>query len=130
MNQLELNTIESFRLAKSDIINLQSKVIQLSLLHEDLIKRINSLSEKETSLYQRFKDMSYIAKKPVIKAITQVKKVKVVARVKKHFVASKASKKFHLHNCPFALNIKPKSKVKFNSKTKALNLGLKPCKCV
>jgi uncharacterized coiled-coil DUF342 family protein len=129
MNQLELNTIESFRLAKRDIISLQSKVIQLSLLQEELIKRISSLSEKETSLYQRFKDMSYTAKKPIVRAVTKVNKVTIV-RAKKHYVASKASKKFHLNNCPFALNIKPKSKVKFASKTRALNLGLKPCKCV
>lgn len=116
-------------MAKSDIIDLQNKVIQLSLLQEDLIKRISSISEKETSLYQRFKDMSYAAKKPMVRAITKVSKVTIV-RAKKHYVASKTSNKFHLNNCPFALNIKPKSKVKFLSKTKALNLGLKPCKCV
>ena len=63
------------------------------------------------------------------------KKEKVIVRTNKKrahkiFVAPKEGKVFHLSNCPFAQNIKPKNKVTFKSKTKALNEGFKPCKCI
>jgi methylphosphotriester-DNA--protein-cysteine methyltransferase len=46
-----------------------------------------------------------------------------------HYLASKTGKTFHVKNCPFAKNIRPKSKIIFKTKTKALNKGYKPCKC-
>jgi len=49
---------------------------------------------------------------------------------RKHFLASKEGKKFHTVNCPFAQNIKPKFKVTFKSKVKALNIGYKACSCI
>jgi chromosome segregation ATPase len=68
---------------------------------------------------------------------TTVRSVKVVAEKKangKHkkyiYVASKSGKKFHVKNCVFAQNIKPKSMVKFHSKDAMLNKGYKPCKCI
>jgi hypothetical protein len=58
-------------------------------------------------------------------------KVKTVTkRAKKVFVASKTGSKFHVKNCPFAKNIKPKSRLIFKTKNTALNKGLKPCNCV
>lgn len=74
-------------------------------------------------------------KKPVkSKKIKKAKKIKkpVLTRrsVGKTYIASKDGKKFHMPNCPFAQNIKPKTKVKFKTKTKPLNLGYKPCSCV
>ena len=48
----------------------------------------------------------------------------------RHVRTSKTGKKFHIEACPFAKNIKPKYKIRFKSKTKALNEGYKPCNCV
>ena len=55
---------------------------------------------------------------------------KPVTKVRKKFVASKSGKTVHESNCPFAKRIKPKSKVIFSSKNKALNAGYKACDCI
>ena len=69
-----------------------------------------------------------VSKKPVSRTKTIVKTVN--HRPKKIFAASKEGKKFHMVKCPFAQNIKPKSKVNFKSKNAAFNKGYKPCKCI
>ena len=74
------------------------------------------------------------AKKPIkAKKAKKVKTKKPVLKrksVRKTYIASKEGKKFHMPNCPFAQNIKPKTRVKFKTKTRPLNLGYKPCSCV
>ena len=109
--------MNSFRLAKKDIIKLQNEVIETNQTQKKLIAKLDSLAAKLSK-----------APKTVQKTKTIVKTVSKHA--KKKFVASKEGKKFHMTHCPFALNIKPKSKVIFKSRDTALNNGYKPCKCV
>ena len=143
MNQLEQNIVNSFRIAKGDIIKLQGKVLGISQAQERILEMFDMLKERENKLYQKIKDIEEIKIKELhlyeklrkLTATSIVKKVKVVKTVTakrkpKIYVSSKTGKKFHLANCPFAQNIKPKHKVVFKSKTKALNEGLKPCNCI
>lgn len=62
------------------------------------------------------------------------KKVSKIVVAKKHkpkaYVASKTGKKFHVKNCIFAKNIKPKSMIKFSTKEAYLNKGYRPCYCI
>lgn len=106
MNQFKENVVNSFRLVKTDIIKLQNTIIELRRSQQDLMQRVYTLEAE--------------------------KQVRAAARshANKHFVASKEGKKFHIADCPFAQNIKPKSKLNFKSKIKALNDGYKPCNCV
>ncbi len=115
MTNIEKNVLKSFGLVKSDIVQLQNKVIELNQIQRKLIENIELLHKKTDRL----------SKKPA------EKKSKPVAKtVKKTFIAAKSGKKFHIRECPFAKNIKPKSRVTFKSKTTALNNGFKPCNCV
>jgi len=103
MNQLEENVVNSFRLAKRDIISLQ--------------RQVNEISQ---------------AQERIVEILTRSKEVKKTnGKVhRKAYVASKEATKFHIEACPFAHNIKPKNKIKFKSRVKALNEGFKPCECV
>ena len=139
-SQLEQNIMESFRLVKSDVVKLQSLLTLLSQNQEKLLRQLGDTREKEISLYYHMKDLKaeknvernrMIVSRPIIKKINKIVKIKVNAkRVRKRFVASKTSRKFHALNCIFAKNIKPKSKIIFKSKNRALNKGLKACDCV
>lgn len=117
MNQIEENIVNSFRLAKNDIIWLQEAMTVISQNQERIMELMNDTRDKENMLYQRMK----VGKNIVIKRHP---------RTKKFFVASDKGKKIHESNCPFAKNIKPKRKIVFKSKTKALNQGFKPCECL
>ena len=74
-------------------------------------------------------------KKRVVKKVKKVPKIRtivktVVKKPKKIYVASKSGKTVHEKICPFAKKIIPKSRVKFKSKTEALNKGYKACSCI
>jgi hypothetical protein len=115
MERIEKNTLKSFRLVKSDIVQLQNKVIELNQIQKKLIENIELLHKKADKL----------SKKP------SEKKSKPLAKtIKKTFVAAKSGKKFHIRECPFAKNIMPKSRITFKTKITALNNGYKPCNCV
>ena len=153
MNQLEENVVHSFRLAKSDIIKLQSEVIKLSQSQERLAEMLNALHKDEVNLYNKMKKskaakpevktiIKKIKSKPEIRTIiktvkskpeikTLIKRVKskpkiktviktITKRANKVYVSSKDSNKFHLTNCPFAKNIKPKHREIFKSRIKTL----------
>jgi hypothetical protein len=105
MNQIKHNVKESFKLVKEDIIHLQKEIIELNLRQQKIMDLLNKIDDKAS------------------------KKVKSKT-TKKVYVASKAGKKFHVKSCPFAKNIKPKSKITFKSKNDALNKGYKPCNCI
>ena len=127
MNQLERNVVESFRLAKSDIIKLQNKLIEISQTQKKIIERLDTVKGKEALLGQKVRELGFkSANRPVTKTIVRT----ISKRAKKVYVGSKEGKKFHLDNCPFAQNIKPKTKLIFKSKTMALNDGYKPCHCI
>ena len=131
---VEENISHSFRKVKVDIIRLQDEFMQLRQTQVRLLSKLAKLEyKKPVKAVKVIKAKK--AKKPVkTKKAKQVKKTKkpVLTRrsVKKTYVASKEGKKFHLSNCPFAQNIKPKTKIKFKTKTRPLNLGYKPCSCV
>jgi hypothetical protein len=112
MDQLRQNIVSSFRLAKSDIIKLQSDVIGLSQAQERIVEILDDIKEKQARISERLGD------------------IKKNGNGKKVFVASSDGKKFHIKECPFAKNIKPKTKLVFKTKNSALNKGLKPCRCV
>ena len=105
MNELEQNIINSFRLAKSDIIKLQTELIELQ-------ERVAKLETRRVR--------TKVVKKPAAHKTVHRKKI----------IAAKEGKKFHIADCPFAQNIKPKSRVHFKSATGALNEGYKPCSCI
>jgi hypothetical protein len=125
MRQIELNIIESFRRTKSDIIRIEQQIIDLRRKQDELFNIILDTKDKEGKLNEKVKNLKNN------KVTKVVKKIKVIGKkAPKHYVASKEGKKFHIAECPFAKNIKPKTKVNFKSKTKALNDGYKPCSCV
>lgn len=127
MDILEENIMHSFRLAKSDIIKLQEDVIKLSQTQERLMEFLDALRANQTKSEQNVKELkAKIPRKQAVKAAV----VKAAKRASKVFVATKEGKGFHQTNCPFAQNIKPKNKITFKSRTKALNEGYKPCRCV
>lgn len=134
MDQLEKNVMYSFRLVKSDVVKLQQDVHILTQNQQRLFRLIEELKAENTDLKVLVRELSkkkVVAKQPVKKVVKKVvKKKSASVRKKSRFVASKTGNKFHVPNCPFAKNIKPKMKVKFASKIKALNEGLKPCTCV
>lgn len=120
MNQIEKNVTNSFRLAKSDIIRLQNDFLKLSQTQERIMEMIDALDINQVKINQKVKEKT----KPKTVVINKN------GRTKKDYISTKDGKKFHITSCPFAQNIKPKNRVKFKSKTKALNQGYKPCKCV
>lgn len=132
MKQFEQNIMQSFRMCKNDIMRVHQEVLELSKAQEKILEIIEELRKNQERLNAR---VSMIERKPTPKAKT-TKVVKVVekkvksTKKSKHFWASKTGKKFHDTHCPFAKNIKPKSRVVYKSKNTALNKGLKPCKCV
>lgn len=116
MNQIERNIVNSFNLAKHDIHMLKGQVQHLADMQEKIIDTLKQMQKEQE-------------RKPKTKTVTKVVKQKT-PRKNTHYIASKTANKFHNENCPFAQNIKPKSKIRFLSKVKALNEGFKPCKCV
>ncbi len=119
MNKIEENIIESFKLVKNDIIEMQNNLAVLSQNQERLMQWITDTRDKEAQLYQRMKDLKLTGK---TKTVTK--------RARKKYIASRNGKTVHESNCPYAKNIKPKSKVVFNSKNSALNAGYKACDCI
>ncbi len=117
---LEENIVESFRLAKSDIIKIQHTINQLNENQERLMDWMRDTREKEIKLYEQVKELKRASPRSVSKVFSS----------KRSFVASKTGKKVHEKNCPFAKNIKPKMQVIFKTKKSALNKGYKACECL
>lgn len=106
----ERNLVNSFRLAKSDIISIQGELMELKKNQAEIFLKLEKLIKKRSS--------------------NSEEKKKAKKSSKKIYVASKEGKKFHNANCPFAKNIRPKSRIIFKTKNSALNKGYKPCRCV
>ncbi|MDA1197410.1 MAG: hypothetical protein O2779_05640 [Nanoarchaeota archaeon] len=123
MNQQEHNTIISFQRARADIMKLKEEIYALQHQQSSIVATISVLQEHNTILIERLKAPQKVTlNAPVAK--------KTNGNGKKTFVASKTATKFHIKNCPFAQNIKPKSNIIFKTKNSALNKGFKPCKCI
>lgn len=141
MKQIEENTMHSFRMAKSDIIQLQNDFIALSRSQSRMFEMLQRMGKHETMLLHKIAQLEsrkpmivrQVINKEVPKQIT-IKAPEVEKQskkpVRKVYIAAKGSNKIHLKNCPFAQNIKPKNRLVFKSKIKPLNLGYKACKCV
>lgn len=110
--------INSFLHVKNDIIKIKDELFNLSQQQAEILQKLEELDIGEINLKQELKETA------TIKPLVQTK------RAKKHYVASKTGKDFHIEECPFAQNIKPRSKVRFKSTTAAQNAGYKPCNCV
>ena len=102
MDSIEKNILKSFRLVKSDVIQLQGRIIELTKNQREILEKLEKLQKPATKTTKKSKT----------------------------FVAAKEGKKFHIKECPYAKNIIPKSKVTFKTKNAALNKGYKPCNCV
>ena len=119
VNQLENNVVESFKLAKQDIVKLYENVGYL-------LGQVEQLKKENAYLMTKIESVSKTKRTVIVKTAKKVAR-KVVA---KKFLATKGGSKVHDTHCPFAKNIKPKNKVIFASKVKALNEGYKFCKCL
>ncbi len=128
MENIEANIINSFQLAKSDIIKLQDNYMELKRAQARILEKLVKLEAKKT--VTPVKVVKTVKAKKPVKTKKTKKPTLTRKSVRKTYVASKEGKKFHMSNCPFAQNIKPKTKIKFKTKTKPLNLGYKPCSCV
>jgi phage-related protein len=134
MEQIEENVMHSFKLAKRDIIRLQQDYTELSQTQERLMEMLNNMSSNSLTVLHKIRELeTRLAQKPAVHTKTIVKRIvsKAAAKhVKKTYVASKTGKSIHNKHCPFAQNIKPKSKIVFRTKAKALNKGYKLCDCL
>jgi len=127
-HQMRENLIHSFRKTKADIMGLQKEALELKQGQENIIKTLTALRENQAQVQKTNRDLYYKLTRMLSEKKQSVKTV--TKKAAKVYVAPKDGKTFHLENCPFAQNIKPKNKQVFKSKTKALNKGLKACRCV
>ena len=104
VTRLEANIIRSFKGVRQEILELKDQILRLAENQEKL--------------------------EAIITEKNQPAKVKTVKTKTKSYVAAKEGNKFHIPECPYAKNIKPKSKMTFKTKDSALNKGYKPCSCV
>ena len=110
MTLSEKNVKLAFQSAKADIINLQREILELNIRQQKIMQMLSVLDKKLV--------------------VTDNKAAKNKPRVKPTYVASKAGEKFHTTNCPYAKNIKGKTKIFFANKQDAIAQGFKPCNCV
>jgi regulator of replication initiation timing len=130
MSSIENNVIRSFELVRKDVMSLQSQINALGEAQDKVLDLIRQLRLYENELQARVSKLeSSREEKPQKHSEAMTARV-TAKRLPKHYVGTKSGKLFHIENCPFAQNIKPMNRVKFKSKVKALNQGLKPCKCV
>lgn len=135
--KLESNLYDSFNRVKSDILRLNAEINKLNSAAKSIVEAQSKQNERIDAIYAKLAAVAQYATRPVQKPVQQPVKTVVVERVKvkqaKHksakFVASKTGKKFHVPNCIFAKNIKPKMRIVMHSKDAMLNKGYKPCEC-
>ena len=126
----EKKVIHSFNHVKEDITDIKSSLEILKHTQEAILKKLSA--GKPAKRKHKKKAKPSPAKKHRAKPNRQKKVKSPVPRAMKRmrYVAQKGGKKFHKKNCPYAQNIKPKNKIIFKSKNRALNNGYKPCACV
>jgi uncharacterized coiled-coil DUF342 family protein len=129
MDMMEKNLVASFRNVKDDVMDLKDQITELNKAQKQLMGIISKLKDKDNALSTKVEKLKN--GKPKVRTVTKT----VVKRInggRKHqtFVASKSGNRVHIEACPFAKNIKPKSKVTFASKVKAFNSGYKACECL
>jgi 16S rRNA G966 N2-methylase RsmD len=103
------NVKRSFAGVRKDILELKNDILKLAEKQQELVDILRENKQENN----------------------KTKRVKIVRpKTAKRFVAAKEGKKFHIPECPYAQNIKPRGLVKFKTKDSALNKGYKPCSCV
>ncbi len=125
MKQLEINTIQSFRLAKTDMIKLNHFLHGLHQNQEILLSEIAKLKQNQTANELTVRALQSKIKTQQIQPVT-------IVEAKGHedyFVASKNSDKFHESHCAFAKNINHKNKLVFETEDKARKTGRSRCVC-
>jgi chromosome segregation ATPase len=147
MIQIEQNVMNSFRIAKRDMIMLQSELINLRKSQEELVRKLASVesniaaveSDSELANSEANSRLSTVESNSrwLINKLAEERKATAthISHMKapshrKTYLGSKKGKKFHIKNCPFAQNIKPKTKIIFKTKAKAFNSGYKACSCI
>ena len=139
MKQIEKNIINSFGIAKDDILRTQNDQIRLGKIQERLFDIVKELENKELELNSRVRKVENYDKylrslidKIEIKFENKFEDIneRIHTEENKKFVGAKTSGKIHEMNCPFAQNIKPVNKIIFESKEEALDYGFDKCKCV
>ncbi|MBS3090176.1 hypothetical protein J4433_00210 [Candidatus Pacearchaeota archaeon] len=121
--ELEKNVIKSFNNVRLDVSKIIAELETIKSKQDEILKKVSRKVKIKPKKVKK-------TKKKVIKAVKKIASVSVHKKKRKTFVAQRGGKLFHEKNCPFAQNIKPKNKIIFKSRAKALNEGYKPCKCV
>ncbi|RJQ15726.1 hypothetical protein C4573_06260 [Candidatus Woesearchaeota archaeon] len=111
------NVKESFKLAKRDIIELAQTVNTLNETLHEMNKKYQELLKEQHAMKLKLSEKGS-------------KKIIISTTGKRQYVGSRRALKVHDSNCVFAKNIKPKYKINFTSKSKALNQGYKLCDCL
>ena len=57
MDKFEKNIVNSFRLAKSDIVKMQQEIIELAQIQEKLLKVVAEIKVKNSTLEQKIKTL-------------------------------------------------------------------------
>ncbi|MFH1399437.1 MAG: hypothetical protein ABIG95_04985 [Candidatus Woesearchaeota archaeon] len=134
VKQMEKNVVGSFGLAKNDIMRLRNDMLTLGQTQQKIVAVMDQIQKNNAAIVKRLNDAEIklveLSAKPKPVIVRKAPVVRKVVRAKKSFVAAKGGNKFHIKECPFAQNIKPKNKVVFKQKKTALNKGFKPCDCV
>ncbi|MFH1152167.1 MAG: hypothetical protein V1788_03535, partial [Nanoarchaeota archaeon] len=84
----------SFRAIKADILEIQGELMNIKQEQARILVDVD-----------------------IMKSVRKDKTKNVVKPRRSTYVASKEGKKFHVDTCAYAQNIKPRSKIKFKSKT-------------
>jgi len=108
ITQVENNTIFSFGLVREDVIRLQNDILYLRKTQNSIVRAINDLKSDNLELQG---------------------KIKKLGKKEKMYVSSKAGKKFHIQECPFAQRIKPSNKIIFDNKLDAMSESFTACEC-
>ena len=69
MDQLKQNIINSFRLAKSDIIETQQSIIELIRTVESIIERLSELKTNQVRMMEKIKKLENKASKKAVKKV-------------------------------------------------------------
>ncbi|PIY60604.1 hypothetical protein COY95_00925 [Candidatus Woesearchaeota archaeon CG_4_10_14_0_8_um_filter_47_5] len=129
MRQIEKNIIASFDLVKVDIRKIQEDVSTLNRNQERIMEMLSDAKIQDAELSRRIREITEMVTQ-LRNGMKRSTSRPAPKRTAKTYVSSKEGTIFHAPQCPFAQNIKPKHKIIFQSKVKALNKGLKACRCV
>lgn len=93
-----------------------NKVVKVIKAKPKIVRKIIRIKSKPTII------------RKIIRIHSRPKIIKIAA--KRSYIASKATLRVHDKHCPFARNIKRKTKVVFKSRMTAFKRGYRACKCL